>query len=110
MLYWLLLGSLSLGLTACQNEGHFRKPLLPFAYPDLEPQWIRSGEPIEFEGQLWHPVDDIEVLTDDEVLAVAEFREIKIFVEKVDVAPYARIYTKFGENKFRYYLKNKKQN
>lgn len=66
-----------------------------------EPDWIRNGEPIEFEGELWYPRDTIDILTDDEVMPLGEYREVPFYLQKIDVRPFDRIYTKFGKNKFR---------
>jgi len=32
-----------------------------------------------------------------------EYRGVSFFVEKIDVRPYDKIFTKFGRNKFRVY-------
>lgn len=66
-----------------------------------EPEWIRNGEPIEFEGELWYPRDTIDVLTDSEVMPLGEYRDVAFYLDTADVRPYERLYTKFGENKFR---------
>ncbi|MCC6758069.1 MAG: hypothetical protein IT395_00385 [Candidatus Omnitrophica bacterium] len=66
-----------------------------------EPDWIRNGEPIEFEGELWYPRDTIDILTDSEMLPLGEYRGIAFYLQKIDVRPYDRLYTKFGKNKFR---------
>lgn len=66
-----------------------------------EPDWIRNGEPIEFEGELWYPRDTIDILTDSEVTPLGEYREIAFFLQKTDVRPFEHLYTKFGKNKFR---------
>ena len=76
-------------------------------YPvqSTEPVWIRNGEPIEFEGELWYPMDGVETLLDAEVYILGEYRGVQFFVDKVDVRPYDRLYTKFGKNAFRYFEK-----
>ena len=66
-----------------------------------EPQWIRNGEPIEFEGELWYPRDTIDILTDLEVMPLGQYRDVEFYLQMIDVRPYERIYIKFGENKFR---------
>lgn len=71
----------------------------------LEADWIRNGEPIEFEEELWYPTDGVENLLDSEVYILGEHRGVQYFVEKVDVRPYNRLYTKFAKNKFRYFSK-----
>lgn len=66
-----------------------------------EPEWIRNGEPIEFEGALWYPLDSVDILVDSEVFLLDEYRGVPVYAQTVDVRPYNRIYTKFGKNKFR---------
>ncbi len=66
-----------------------------------EPEWIRNGEPIEFEGELWYPRDTVDILMDSEVMRAGEYRDVAFYLQTVDVRPFERIYTKFGENKFR---------
>ena len=75
--------------------------LQSYSVPAVEPEWIRNGEPIEFDGELWYPVDGIENFTDSEVYLMGEYRNVQFFADKIDVKPYDRIYTKFGKNKFR---------
>lgn len=90
----------------CATTGIQNRGMMPtYEYTNLEADWIRNGEPIDFEGELWYPQDGIEGLTDSEVLVVGEYRELKVFVDKVDVRPYERLYTKFGVNKYRYFEK-----
>lgn len=79
-----------------------------FSAPTAEALWIRQGEPISFEGDLWAPADGIEGLQDNEMYLLGKYREVFYFVEKVDVRPYNRLYTKFGRNQFRYFEKIKK--
>jgi len=81
------------------NEGQMQS----FPYHMVEPGWIRNGEPIEFEGEMWYPQDGVESLLDSEVIYLGEYREVQYFIEKVDVRPYDRLYTKFAKNKFRYF-------
>ncbi len=80
-----------------------------FPVPSKEASWIRNGEPIEFEGELWYPVDGIEALQDSEVLLAGEYRGVQFFVDKIDVRPYNRLYTKFDRNAFRFFEKKKQQ-
>ena len=91
--------------TSSGNEGSVQ------TYPPMavEAKWIRNGEPVEFEGELWYPSDGIESLLDSEVYLLGEYRGIQIFVDKLDVRPYNRLYTKFSKNKFRYYKKKSDQ-
>lgn len=103
-----VLGAIIFGLclTACshtpnQNEGQLQS----YPVPAVEAGWIRDGQPVEFDGQKWYPVDDVEVLLDMEVYQVGEYKGSQIFVDKVDTKPYKRLYTKFAKNKFRYFEK-----
>jgi len=86
-------------VTSSDNSGQIQS--YPVAV--IEAGWIRNGEPIEFEGSKWYPVNDYEVLQDSEVYQVAEYRGVQVFVEKIATKPYDRIYTKFDKNKFRYF-------
>lgn len=76
-----------------------------YSIPTVETDWIRKGEPIEFEEELWYPQDSVEILTDSEVYLLGEFKGVQFFVERVDVRPYDRVYTKFGRNKYRIFEK-----
>lgn len=78
-----------------------------YAVPAVEAQWIRDGEPIEFEGELWYPADGTEALLDSEVYYVGEYNGVKFFIDKLDVRPYERLYTKFGRSEFRYFKRRK---
>jgi hypothetical protein len=69
----------------------------------VEAGWIRNGEPIEFDTHKWYPVNDYEILQDSEVYQVGEHKGVQVFVEKIAIKPYGRIYTKFDKNKFRYF-------
>ena len=86
------------------NDGSLQS----FSIPNIEAQWIRDGESIEFEGELWYPIDQVESLIDSEVLSLAEYKGVQFFVDKADVRPLARLYTKFGRNQFRVFEKKKK--
>lgn len=87
----------------CQGQAGSRRRGKLYDFPDLEAQWIRDGQPLEFEGQRWYPEDNVDIFLDTEVYPVGIYREVKIFVDKVDVRPYNRLYTKFGPNQFRSY-------
>ncbi len=73
----------------------------------LEPGWIREGHPIEFEGEFWYPVDDVESFLDSEMYLVGRFEKTDFFVDRVDIKPYKHLYTKFGRNKYRMFDKDK---
>ena len=78
-----------------------------YPFPSVEAQWIKNGEPVEYQGELWYPQNGIEALLDSEVYLLGEYKNVQFFAEKIDVFPLERIYTKFGRNKFRYYEKHK---
>ena len=84
-----------------QNVGNMAK----HAIPDIEADWIQNGEPIEFDEHLWYPQDRFDILLDSEVYFKGEYLGVNFFVEKSDVRPYNKIFTKFGRNKFRVYKK-----
>ena len=71
--------------------------------PVIEADWIRNGDPIEYNGSKWYPVNDYEILQDSEVFQITEYKGVQVFVEKIAIKPYERIYTKFDKNKFRYF-------
>ena len=72
-----------------------------YPIPTAEAQWIRDGQPIEWEHEQWFPQDNIEVLTDEDVYLLGEYEGVQIFVEKVDVRPFERLYAKSGKNQYR---------
>ena len=92
-----LLGGCSSMLTG--NNGQVES----YPSPIIEAGWIRNGEPIEYDGYKWYPVNDYEVLQDSEVYQVTEYKGVQVFVEKIAIKPYQRVYTKFEKNKFRYF-------
>jgi len=100
---------LACSLGGCNTKVRGNQGQLP-TYPlmPVEAQWIRNGEPIEFEGKLWYPQDGVESLLDSEVYYVGEYREVQYFIDKIDVRPYDRLYTKFSKNQFRYFKKRGK--
>ena len=71
--------------------------------PAQEAEWIINGDPIEYDGKLWYPQDGTANLYDAEVYLIGEYRGVQFFVEKIDVKPYNRLYTKFGRNQYRYF-------
>lgn len=75
-------------------------------YSVEEPQWIKNGEPIIFENQKWYPRDIIETLLDEEMFNIFTYNGEKIYIEKKEVRPYNRLYTKFGKLKYRLFEKN----
>ena len=91
-----------LGGCASLNSGN-NGQVQSYPSPAIEAVWIRDGEPIEYDGAKWYPANDYEVLQDSEVFQIGEYKGVQIFVEKIAVKPYERIYTKFDKNKFRYF-------
>ncbi len=87
--------------SGCFSLSGQNKSAMLYSVVSPEPEWIRNGEPIEFEGELWYPRDTVDILTDPEVLPLGKYRGIAFYLQTVDVRPYERIYTKFGKNKFR---------
>ena len=83
--------------TSPGNSGNVQS----YSFPTVEPQWIRNGEPLEFKGEKWYPQDGTESFLDSEVSPLGERDGVYLYVDKLDVKPYNRIYTKFGKNKFR---------
>ena len=79
-----------------------------YQIPETEADWIRDGQPIQFESKLWYPMDVVENLLDEEVYPLGEYREVQFFADKTDVRPYERLYTKFGKHKFRVFEQKNK--
>lgn len=76
-----------------------------YAVPRQEAEWIRNGEPIEFEGARWYPQDSFDILLDSEVIKAGEYNGVEFFTDRADVRPFNRLYTKFSRNKFRFFVK-----
>ena len=95
-----------IAVTGCVSKTGNVGQVQVYPAPKVEAEWIRNGQPVNFEDELWFPVDDIETLRDSEVVQVGEFQEVQIFVEKTDVRPYDRLYSKFDINKYRFYERN----
>ena len=105
---WSLVFSL-LFVTGCVTQTGNVGNVQSFLAPPVEAKWIRDGEPIEFEGVFWYPADGIESLLDSEVYHIGEYKDTQIFIDKLDVRPYERLYSKYGSNQFRYFEKEKQQ-
>ena len=97
-------GFLSVSLFGCSATAE-KNVLAEFRIPQKEADWIVEGKPIEYQGELWYPQDAVDILLDSEVKLVGEYKGVQFFVEKTDVRPYNRLYTKFGQNKFRIFEK-----
>ena len=98
---WLILAA-GIGGCASMNSGN-NGQIQSYPAPAIEAGWIRDGQPIEYEGFKWYPVNDYEVLQDSEVFQITEYKGVQVFVERIAIKPYGRLYTKFEKNKFRYY-------
>ena len=96
LIFWLYLSVLFVG--GCVTDQANSRVYPP---PAIEAQWIRDGQPLEFEGQLWYPTDFVETFLDDEVYLLGEYSGVQFFVVKTDVRPYERLYTKFNKYQFR---------
>ena len=104
-LYILAIAACGFIFSACQTTTGNTGRMQMFPLMSSEADWIRNGEPIEFEGEKWYPADIVEVLLDSEVFLLGEHRGLQFFVEKADVRPYNGLYTKFDVNKFRLFEK-----
>ena len=102
----LMLFVLTLSLTGCTKQEGNTGQMSTFIAPTTEAKWVKDGEPIEFEGELWYPQDAMDVLLDVEVEKQGEYKDVEFFSEKLDVRPFSRLYTKFGRNKFRVFEKS----
>jgi hypothetical protein len=71
------------------------------SYPLTEPEWIRDGQPIEFDGEQWYPTDNVESLLDTEVYQAGEYKGVPFYLDKTDVKPFDRLYTRFAKNRYR---------
>ncbi len=100
-----LLSFAVIGFGGCETPHSGRNYAFSTRAVPLEPEWIRNGEPVEFEGELWFPADSVENLLDTEVYQVGEYKGVPIFIELTDVRPYDRIYTRFAKHKFRFFEK-----
>ena len=95
---------LCLTFLGCSHIGHNTGNMPMFGIPEVEAEWIQNGEPIIFEGKEWYPMDRFYVLLDSELYFKKKYKDIPFFVQKIDVRPYQKIFTKFGRNKFRVFV------
>lgn len=94
-----------LSMTGCQSTRGNVGRMPSYALSSIEAEWIRNGDPIEFESELWYPVDGVEGFLDSEMRFMGTHQGVEYFIDKVDVRPFSRLYTKFGKNKFRFFEK-----
>ncbi len=66
-----------------------------------EPEWIRNGEPVVVEAEEWYPTDEVENFLPAEVYEAGVFRDVPFYVEKTDIRPFERLYTRFAPNRYR---------
>ncbi|MBF0479525.1 MAG: hypothetical protein HQL26_08580 [Candidatus Omnitrophica bacterium] len=101
----LILGIIVVMFSGCMSGAGSQCLLFDTTFQEAE--WIRDGQPIEFEGELWYPQRGVETFLDYEVYKLGQYKKVDFFVDKVDVRPYNRLYTRFGKNKFRFFEKKK---
>jgi hypothetical protein len=102
---FLMIGAAFLMCGCVLSQGGPDKSLTS-SYPLTEPEWIRGGQPIEFEGAAWYPTDNVEGLLDSEVYQAGEYKGTAFFLDKTDVKPFDRLYTRFAKNRYRAFEKN----
>ena len=73
--------------------------------PVSEAAWIRDGEPIKLEGENWYPTDEVENLLDNEVVQIGTYRDVLFYLDRTDVKPFDRVYTRFTKNRYRAFEK-----
>ncbi|MDP2653026.1 MAG: hypothetical protein Q8Q08_03235 [Candidatus Omnitrophota bacterium] len=95
---------LGLFLAGCASSGNVGN-LSTYNVPVQEAAWVRNGNPLPFEDELWHPQDEADVLLDSEVQLLGEYQGAQFFAAKIDVRPFDRLYTKLDRNKFRIFLR-----
>lgn len=89
------------GCTASGNKGQVATSVNLLG----EPAWIVEGHPVEFEGEQWFPQDGVDTFLDSEIRQVTTHKNIPVYVDKVDIRPYDRLYTKFDKYRYRYFEK-----
>ncbi|MEI6437462.1 MAG: hypothetical protein WCO69_01780 [Candidatus Omnitrophota bacterium] len=67
----------------------------------VEAEWIRNGQPMEFDDLTWYPTDDVERLLDNEMYKIGQYKDVPVFIERIEVKPYARVYTRFEKGRYR---------
>ena len=101
----------AIGVFTCCSCSHLNSGndglLQSYPVPVIEAAWIRNGEPVVLEGEQWFPARDVENLMDSEVYQIGEYKKVQIFIDKIDIKPYQRVYTKFAKGKYRYFVRQK---
>lgn len=70
-------------------------------FPIKESAWIKEGQPIIFEDRSWYPTEDVENLLDSEMDLLGEYKDVPFYIERRQIKPFNRIYTKFGNHQYR---------
>lgn len=74
-------------------------------YAMKEADWIKEGRPLINKNNKWYPTEYIENHLDSEMEYVGEFQQVSFYVERRQIKPYNRIYTKFEYHKYRRFTK-----
>ncbi len=72
-----------------------------------EAGWVKEGKPIIFESRSWYPTEYIENHVDSEMDYVDQFQNVPFYVERRQIKPFDRIYTKFDYHKYRLFIEKK---
>lgn len=99
-----ILALLVLGAAGCatNQSGAFNKD-----FSTREAGWVKEGKPIIFGSSSWYPTEYIENHLDAEMEYVDQFQNVPFYVERRQIKPFDRIYTKFDYHKYRLFLEKK---
>lgn len=76
-------------------------------YAIKEADWVREGKPVIYENKNWYPSEYIENHLDNEMERIGEFQEVPFYVERRQIKPFNRLYTKFDYHKYRLFIARK---
>lgn len=76
-------------------------------YAAKEAAWIKDGKPILYDNKSWYPTEFIENHLDKEMEYIDSFQKVPFYVERRQIRPYDRLYTKFDYHKYRMFLEKK---
>jgi hypothetical protein len=93
--------SVMLALLACAGCAAPREKV------PAEPDWIREGQPLVYEGANWLPQRRSEVFAESDLEQVGEYRGVPFFAERADLKPYATLYTTLGPYEYRAFKKER---
>jgi hypothetical protein len=79
----------------------------PHDYTTKEADWIRNGQPITYDNKKWYPTEYIENHLDVEMEYAGEFQKVPFYVERRQIKPFNRIYTKFDYHKYRLFTERR---